>query len=517
MARPPRDPGPERAVQFVNRLTHTKGVWAGTPFRLRPWQESEIIRPLFRTREDGLRAIRTCLLMMPRKNGKTELLAALALYCLLGDGEQGAEVYSAAADREQAGIAFGVAAQMVKNDPHLYSLVQLVESQKRIVHPASGSFYRAISSEAYSKHGFNASHLLYDELHAAQSRDLWDVLTSSQGARAQPLTLAVSTAGYDRHSILWELYQHALAVRANPALDPTFLSIIYEAPLEADWQDPAVWAAANPALGDFRSLEDMQIAAARARVIPAQENNFRRLFLNQWTDQAKKWISSEAWAACKVPIDWAAYAGRECYVGMDLSTTTDLTALTAIFPDEEGGAGFAVLPHAFCPKETIDRRVQTDRVPYDVWAAAGHLEATRGASVDYEAVHERLRVWDRLYRIRQIAYDPWNATSLVQTLQDEGFPCVPVRQGFSTLNDPSKAYERSIVARELRHDGHPVLESHVHKCAAETDASGNIRPSKRASTDRIDLVVALICALYAWLKEPGGPPSAYADHPVMVV
>lgn len=238
--------------------------------------------------------------MIPTHN--SEIAAALAIYFLLFDGERGAEVYSAAADKEQASLVFNVAAQMIRNDPELDAQCEIIDSQKRIVHRKSGSFYRAISAEAFSKHGFNASAVIYDELHAAPDRELWDVLSTSQGARRQPIMLAISTAGYDRHSILGELYQHAKRVLEQPDLDPTFLPIIYEAPREADWTSEKVWHAANPALGDFRSLEEMRQMAARAQQIPALENTFRRLYLNQWTEQADRWIPIAAWDACQVTV-----------------------------------------------------------------------------------------------------------------------------------------------------------------------------------------------------------------------
>jgi phage terminase large subunit-like protein len=276
-------------VTFINALTHTKGKFARQRFDLRPWQV-QIVKKLFKRRKDGLRQYRTCLLMLPRKNGKSELAAAVALYGLLGDGEIGAEVYSAASDKDQAALVFNVAASMVRADPVLDGQCEIVDSQKRIVHRKSGSVYRAISAEAYSKHGFNASMVVYDELHAAPNRELWDVLSTSMGARTQPLMFAISTAGYDRHSILWELYDHAKKVEETPDLDPSFLPLLYEAPREADWLDEKVWKAANPALGDFRSLDEMRIAANRAKAIPAQQNTFRRLYLNQWTEQAERWI-----------------------------------------------------------------------------------------------------------------------------------------------------------------------------------------------------------------------------------
>ena len=488
--------GPARKIEIINKLTHTKGPFAGLPFNLRPWQEKRIIRPLFKiNRKTGRRQYRMCLLMMPRKNGKTELIAALAIDGLLFDGETGAEVYSAAADKEQAALAFNVAAQMIRNDAYLAAQCEIIDSQKRIVHRASGSFYRAISAEAYSKHGFNASRVLYDELHAAPSRELWDVLTSSTGARAQPLTIAISTAGYDRHSILWELYSHAKKVLDDPALDPAFLPIIFEAPVDADWTDEQVWHAANPALGDFRSLDEMRTAAARAKEIPAQENTFRRLYLNQWTEQASRWVTMSAWDACQVPIDRASLRGRRCFVGLDLSTTTDLSAVVAVFPDEES---FDVLAHFFVPADRIPQRVTRDRVPYDVWCRDGLLTAIPGPVVDYDFIRNLLRAWDEEFDVRVVAYDPWNATDLIGRLEkQDGFTCVKVRQGFPTLSAPTKSLESAILSKRIRHDGHAVLRWNISNASTESDAAGNVKLSKELSTERIDGAVALVMAIDA--------------------
>lgn len=480
-----------RAIRLVNQLTHTKGPFAQQPFDLRPWQR-KILTRLFTTRKDGLRQYRTCLLMLPRKNGKTELAAALAIYFLLFDGEIGGEVYSAAADKDQAALVFNVAAQMIRNDPELEAQCEIIDSQKRIVHRKSGSFYRAISAEAYSKHGFNASVVIYDELHAAPNRELWDVLSTSQGARAQPLMIAITTAGYDRHSILWELYAHAQKVAETPSLDPTFLPLLFEAPSEADWTDERVWKKANPALGDFRSIEEMRIACARAKEIPAQENTFRRLYLNQWTEQAARWIQLTAWDACQVAIE--SLRARRCYVGMDLSSTKDLTALVAVFPDDDGG--FDVLAHFFVPHDSIQERSRRDRVPYDQWARDGFLTATPGNVVDYEAVRQTLKDWAAAYDLREIAFDPWNATDLVTRLQEQdGFVCVPMRQGFASLSAPTKALEKAILSKALRHDGHPVLRWNISNVAVETDATGNLKLSKKVSTERIDGAAALVMAV----------------------
>ena len=481
-----RDP-----IAFINSLTHTKGPFASQTFDLRPWQK-RILKQLFHKRRDGRRQYRSCLLMLPRKNGKSELAAAVALYGLLADGEAGAEVYSAAADRDQAGLVFGVAAQMVRNDPELNAQCYIVESRKQIIHRASGSFYKAISAEAYSKHGFNASMVIYDELHSAPNRMLYEVLSTSMGGRDNPMFLAISTAGYDRHSILWELYTHAKKVEENPKLDPTFLPVIYEAPIDADWTDEKVWKKANPALGDFRSLEDMRILAARAKEIPAQENSFRRLYLNQWTEQASRWLAMPAWDACRTPP--SELRGRRCYVGMDLSATTDLTALVAVFPDEDG---FDVLAQCFIPGDRLRQRGASDRVPYEEWARSGQLVVIPGASIDNERIRAALLAWREMFDVQIVAYDDWNARDLVARLEKEdGVKClVAIRQTYAGLSAGTKSLEKAILSRQLRHDGHPVLRWSISNVSVESDPAGNLKPSKVASTERIDPVVALIMAV----------------------
>jgi phage terminase large subunit-like protein len=349
--------------------------------------------------------------------------------------------------------------------------------------------------------------VIYDELHAAATRDLWDVLASSTGARAQPLVIAISTAGYDRHSILWELYQHAKKVLEDPALDPSFLPVIYEAPEGADWTSEQVWARCNPALGDFRSLEDMRILCARAKAIPAQENTFRRLYLNQWTEQETRWLSLESWDACAVPIDEAALAGRRCYIGVDLSRTNDLTAAVAVFPDDEG-PGFAVLPAFFVPQERIQVRATRDRVPYDEWARRGLLQASEGPEVKYEDVRAHLLRWREAFDVRILAVDPWNAVGLTETLEKvDKLTVVKVRQGKASLSAPSKALEKAVLERSLRHGGDPVLRWNMGNAAVDTDHAGNIQPSKAKSTERIDGVVALVMAIDAMTRDAGGTPE----------
>jgi len=296
-------------------------------------------------------------------------------------------------------------------------------------------------------------------------------------------------------------------VLENPSLDPTFLPILYEAPIEADWTDEKVWKKANPALGDFRSLEEMRTAAARAKEIPAQENTFRRLYLNQWTEQASRWIQMAAWDACRRLIEPASLQRRKCYVGMDLSSTTDLTALVAVFPDDDG---FDVLCKFFVPKDNIAERARRDRVPYEQWKDQGYLIATPGNVVDYEYIRAALRDWDAQFDVQSICFDPWNATDLVTRLQEQdGFTCVPIRQGFASLSAPTKSLEKAILGRTLRHDGHPVLRWNISNISVESDPAGNIKISKKVSTERIDGAAALVNAVDQMDRNNATKPPAF--------
>ena len=500
-------------MRFIDNLTHTKGEWAGQSFALRPWQ-AEIIRELFGTLlPDGRRQYRTCYVEIPRKNGKTEIAAAIALLMLLGDSEPGSEVYSAAVDLEQASLAFNVAAQMVRNDARLSARLEVIPSRRRIVDHETGSFYRAIPADAPSAHGYNASAVIYDELHAAPNRELWDVLTTSMGARRQPLTFVITTAGYDRKSICWELHDYAVKVRDGVLSDPSFLPVLYGAPDDADWLDEGVWRSTNPALGDFRSLDEMRTMAMQAKEVPARQNAFRRLYLSQWTESESRWFDPSVWAEGGAdPIALEDLRGRRCFLGIDLSSTTDLTAAVLVAVDDDGRV--SVVPTFWVPAENIRGRAQRDRVPYGEWARMGHLHTTEGNVVDYDVILAWILALPEIYGIEVVAagYDPWNAISLVTRLQEAGVPCVPVRQGFQSLSAPAKHLEALVVSRTLRHGGHPVLTWCASNVVTEQDPTGNIKPSKRKSTERIDGIVALVTALAVALVAPATAPSALDER-----
>lgn len=507
----------QRVTGFIERLTHTAGPAAGSPFQLRDWQRDTVLKPIYDpVDEHGLRKVRTAFISMPRKQGKTELAAALSLYHLAADGEQAAQVYSAAADRAQAALIFNAAATMIRNDPELAEIFGVVDSQKRIVHYASGSFYQAISSESRTKHGFNASAIIYDELAQAPNRDLWDVLTTSTGARAQPLTIVISTAGNDRSTIMKELYDYAIQVRDGVIKDETFVPVIFEAPEDADPWDEKTWYACNPALGDFRSLDEMRTFADRAKRIPALENVFRNLYLNVWVTAESRWLSSDAWDSCAEEPDVYELEGQPCYAGLDLSSTTDLTALVLAFPADDG---FDIASHFFAPEDGLDERVRRDRVPYDVWARQGFLTLTPGASVDKSWVLGRCAEILERFDLRALAYDSWRIADLQAIASREGIelPFTAFGQSFRAMAPAVDEVERLVLDGRLRHGGNPVLTWNCSNVLIEHDSSGNRKMSKRKSTGRIDGMVALAMAIAEAEKQEQDDYDPYADRGLIVV
>jgi phage terminase large subunit-like protein len=339
------------AVRFFERLlVHVKGEWAGRSFKLQGWQREEIIRPLFGwKRQDGTRRYRTAYIEIPRKNGKSSLAAGIALYLFFADDEYGAEVYSAAADRDQAGIVFGLASDMVATSPELAKRCQVYK--RAIVNPGTMSTYRVLSADAPTKHGLNAHGVVIDELHAQPNRELVDVLVTSTGARRQPMVVAITTAGFDRESVCWEYHEYARQVLSGIIEDESFFAYIRAAEEDDDWTDPAVWQKANPGLGVTVKLDYLETEARRAEQVPAYQNTFRRLHLNQWTQQESRWMDMTAWDACGEPIDAKLLEGQVCYGGLDLASSSDLASLGLIFPAESGEEErFAWLPFFLDPE-----------------------------------------------------------------------------------------------------------------------------------------------------------------------
>ncbi|MDN7503475.1 terminase large subunit [Burkholderia orbicola] len=496
----------DRAVRFFETvLTHTKGEWAGTPLKLSDWQAENIIRPLFGwKRADGTRRYRTAYIQIPRKAGKSTLSAGIALYLLYADGEPGAEIYSAAADRDQASIVFEMAKGMIDAAPALRKRAQAFK--RAVVVSSSASSYKVLSADAYTKHGLNAHGIIFDELHAQPNRDLWDVLTTSTGARRQPLTVAITTAGYDRHSICYELYDYACKVRDGIIDDPSFLPCIYEAGPDDDWKSPATWRKAHPGLGVSVKEEYFEQEAAKAAAIPAYENTFRQLLLNQWTEQACRWISMDTWDSCAGELP--DLTDHVCYAGLDLATTTDIAALVLAFPI---GSTVYLKPFFWVPEENARTRSKRDRVPYEQWIKAGHIEATDGKVIDYDVIRQRINELGQQYNIQEIALDRWNATQLATQLAGDGFEMVGFGQGVASMSAPMKELERRLLTKELNHGGHPVLRWMASNVATEMDAAGNIKPSKAKSTERIDGIVSTVMALGRLIVSEEDRTSAYDE------
>ena len=372
------------AVAFIESLCHTKGTWAGKRFELMDWQE-QIIRDLFGIlKPNGYRQFNTAYIEIPKKNGKSELAAAVALLLTCGDGEQRAEVYGAAADRQQASIVFDVAADMVRMCPALNKRVKILASQKRLIYEPTNSFYQVLSAEAYSKHGFNVHGVVFDELHSQPNRKLYDVLTKGSGdARMQPLFFLITTAGTDTHSICYEVHQKAQDIIDGRKIDPTFYPVIYGADDTEDWTSPKVWKKCNPSLGETIGMDKVKTACESAKQNPGEENSFRQLRLNQWVKQAVRWMPMDKWDKCAFAVNEDDLRGRVCYGGLDLSSTTDITAFVLVFPPLDEEDKYVIIPYFWIPEDTLDLRVKRDRVPYDVWERQGYLQTTEGNVIHY--------------------------------------------------------------------------------------------------------------------------------------
>ncbi len=470
---------------FEKHLTHAKGELGGKPFLLQPWQR-DYLRALF-AEENGRRKVRTSLLALPRKNGKSTLAAGIALRCMLED-EPGAEVYSCAASRDQARLVFDTARIAVEQSPVLRQHLKVYRNA--IVRESTHATYKALSAEAGIQHGLSAHAVIFDELHVS-NREMWEVMLSSQGARRNPLTVALTTAGHDKKSVCWEVWKYAEAVRTGAIKDETFLPAIYCADPAADWQDEKTWAAANPNLGVSVKLDFLRSECQRAIEMPTYENTFKQLYLNCWTEQDTRWIAMHNWAKGSVPCP-VDLTGRVCFAGLDLATTFDTTAFVLLFPLDDGT--FWVQPHFWVPEENLQQRVKRDKVPYDVWQRKGLLNVTQGNVTDYSAVRRDIVDLAKRYTIRQIAVDRWNSTHLTQQLlQEDGLPVVGYGQGYGAMSAPSLQVEAWIVGGKLLHGGHEVLTWQAGNVAIQTDGQ-NIKPSKQRSHERIDGIVSLVMA-----------------------
>ncbi|HFH9915859.1 TPA: terminase large subunit [Streptococcus suis] len=506
----------DRAVTFINNLSHTKGKWAGKRFDLLPWQE-QIVRDLFGiVKEDGNRQFLTAYIEIPKKNGKSELAAAIALYLLYADNEASSEVYGAACDRNQASIVFDVAKQMVQMSRPLEKRSKIMGATKRIVNYSNAGFYQVLSAETGTKHGLNVSGLVFDEIHAQPNRHLYDVLTKGSGdAREQPLFFIITTAGTDRNSICYELHTKALDILNGRKKDTSFYPVVYGLSDEDDWNDEANWLKANPSLGHTIGIDRVREAYQQALDNPAEENVFKQLRLNMWTSSSVAWIPEHVYAKGNDPIQYESLKGRSCYAGLDLSSTSDITAFVLVFPPRFEEENYIVLPYFWLPEDTLELRCRRDHVLYDVWERQGYIKTTEGNVVHYGFIEKFIEDLSEIYHIKEIAYDRWNATQMVQNLEGMGLTMVPFGQGYKDMSPPSKELYKLMMEGKIQHGGHPVLKWMGQNVVMRQDPAGNIKPDKEKSVEKIDGIVALIMGLDRCIRHQSDEGSVYDERGIL--
>lgn len=491
---------------FEKHLRHVKGPAAGKPIRFEPWQ-SDFLSAMYGWRvhrHEDLARYRRALLEVARGNGKTTVGAAVGLRGLTR--KVAPLVIGAATDREAAGIVFGDAARMVRANPKLLEHLKIIDSTKRILRKDDfAGKYLVISSEAPRAHGYHPDVVIFDELHTQPDRDLWDVLATSQINLADALMFAITTAGYDRTSICWQIHEQALRACDDRALAPDLLAAIYAAEDGDDIEDPMVWKKANPNLGVSVVEANLRAEALRAKRDPAFLNTFMRLHLNVWTEQDIRWMPMREWDACAGMVDEPALVGKPCFMGLDLAQVNDLTALALLFPPAERDTGtYDVLMRFYAPESVL-----RDRADYQVWRDRGLLTITPGAATNYAFVRDDIIKLASKYQVQKLAYDRFLAGQLALELKDEGLPVEPFGQGYRSMSDPTKGLMRLVLSRRLRHGGHDVLRWNASNLVVTQDPAANLKPDKSKASEKIDGAVALIMALGVEMGERVELPQVY--------
>ena len=499
-------------IAFFKYLHHSKGEWAGQVFELEPWQQF-LVWSLFgwRRDSDGTRRFRTSYLEVARKNGKTTLAAAIGLFCLDSDGEAGAEVYAAATKYDQAKLVHTEAKRMVRSSAQLKQHIQVWK--QAITVESTNSTFVPLGRDHDSLDGLNVHCAIVDEVHAHKHRDLWDVLETGTASRRQPLIFAITTAGFDKQSLCYELRDYSTKILDNIIEDETFFCLIYTIDDDDDWEDPRIWQKANPNLYVSTKFDDLERKARKAKELPSAQNAFKRLHLNIWTEAETRWLTAKQWAACSFGITEDQLAGRTCYAGLDLSSNRDVTAFVLVFPPWPEHPYYCILPRFFIPKDNMKERVRRDRVPYDIWSEQkgegseySLMIATPGNVIDYRWILDQVDKDAQAFDLKEIAFDRWGATKIVQDLQEMGFEkptldpdaakkLIDFGQGYASMAKPTKELERMVLAKEIDHGSNPVLAWMASNVVVLQDPAGNIKCDKSKSTEKIDGVVASIMGL----------------------
>ncbi|WP_457796652.1 terminase large subunit [Methylocystis sp. S23] len=494
----------ERAVRFIRALKHPK---TGRAFQLDPWQE-RLVRRIYGPRNpDGTRIVRQVIMLVSRGARKTTLGAALALLHTIGPEKvSGGQVFLAAYDRDQARIAYQEAHGIVMADRRIQSAVDILDYKHEIRHSKSRATLKAVSSDANASNGLTPAFALVDEIHCWRKRELLDVLRTGLSKTAGTLCMIISQAGRGQETAAAEVYDYARKVARGEIDDPGTLPVLFETPGDADWRDEAVWHRANPGLAlGYPDLPSLRQMAREAENRPALREKFRNDHLGIWLDNlADPWLDLNSWDECATATPIDEREGEPCWIGVDLSSVSDLTAVMVAFRDEDGG--YSLYTNVFAPEAGLRARQDKGDGPYLQWRDEGYLIATPGEVVDYRIVEAKIRELAERFDVREIAFDRWNATEIKSNLLDDGLPVMDHGQGFASMNAPMRAFERAALSKNFRHDGNPILRFCVSNVVVVTDPAGNIKPGKSARRDlKTDAAVAGIMAVgRAEINEGGG-------------
>lgn len=510
---------------FETKLRHVEGKVAGQLFILETWQKA-IICNLFGWQDaiKKVRRFREAFIYVPRKNGKTPMAAGICLFVLFRDKEAGAQIYSAAAERDQAALLYRHARGMVEQSPELTGLAKVyagIGQRSIVLESDPASSYRVISADAYSKHGFNLHLGILDELHAQPNRELVDVLNTSMASenRRQPMMVYITTADFERESICNEKHDYACKVRDGIVEDSRFLPVIYEATTEDDWTSEETWRRVNPNIDVSVSADYLQHECKRAQETPAYENTFKRLHLNIKTQQAVRWLSIASWDECARSFDFDELVGRECVGALDLASKEDVTALIWLAKPRFDGDQWLLFPRFWVPDEGATLRERRDRVPYVTWSRAGHITLTSGSRTDYRAVQLQMMADITRLQVDQesIAADPWNLELFRQELDPDGKYIIEYGQNMKNMSGATKELSSLVASAMIHHNGNPVLRWMASNVVVKEDDNENVRPIKAKASERIDGIVATIMALGLCMSKEPPKRSVYETRGVLRV
>ncbi len=507
-------------IDFYQFCRHSEGRWAGQIFEPEPWQQF-IDWNIYgwKWKKNNKRRFKTIYIEVARKNGKSTWLATEGLYQTGYDGEHSPQVFTAATKKDQARIIHRISTRMVKASPSLRK--NLGTFKDSVFCESMGGTFIPLGQDSKTEDGWNVQAALVDEYHAHPDSSLYDVLRSGMGSREQPLMMTITTAGFDKTSACYQEREYLIGILEGTFNDESYFGIIYTVDDETKWDNEIEWKRANPNLGISVSIDDMHDMCLKAKNSPSKQNEFKTKKLNIWTETLTRWITSEAWDACGFPVDVDGLAGRECIGAFDLSSVSDLTAWVLCFKPDVAGEPFRLVFRFFLPQYDLEKRFVSKDVLNQIqnWIRQGFITATPGNSIDYDFVKEQIRADGERFDVKEIPYDPYNATQVVNDLMKDGCEMLPFRQGYLTMSPAAKAFEAAVLEKKIAHGGNPVMKWMVSCTDVQSDPAGNIKPVKPdrgKSAKRIDGVIASIMA-YSRSMGAEDTKSVYETRGILVV